>query len=176
MAGGLNVGDYFDLTEEEANNLSNSSVGTLHAGRYRYVQIDSGATLANIATGTVGLMRNTTGGSYSSAVNYVTTYDQANTYLSDSLPRKVVFICPVTSGQTLTTGVCAFVQENGIANVYVKTNSSGAIGGPLNVASGGVTANSAATAETQATVGIALATPSAAALCLAQLVAPAFQG
>ena len=174
-AGGLNIGDYFDVTDQEAAQLSSTSVGTLRSGRYRFVQIDSGATASFVATGTVGLLRNTTGGSYSSSVNYVTTTDQANTYLSDSLPRKVVFLCPVTSGQSLTTGVFTFVQELGLANVYVNTNNSGAIGGPLNVTSGVVTANSAATAATQATVGIAMATPAASTLVLTQLTAPAFQ-
>ena len=55
--GGLNAGDYFDLTEKEANTLSNTTVGTCHAGRYRYVQLDSGATVANVKTGTVGYLR-----------------------------------------------------------------------------------------------------------------------
>lgn len=174
-AGGLNVGDYFDITQEEAKQLSFTATGTLLAGRYRFVQIDSGATAANVATGTIGLLRNTTGGSYTTATNYVTTTDQANTYLSDSLPRKVVFLCPITAGQTPATGVFAFIQELGLANVLVNTNTGGAIGGPLNVATNGVTANSAATASTQATVGIAMATPVAGSLCLTQLTAPAFQ-
>lgn len=49
-AGGLVLGDYFDLTEAEANALSG---GQLHAGRYRFVQVDSGATAANIKQGTI---------------------------------------------------------------------------------------------------------------------------
>jgi hypothetical protein len=56
-AGGLNIGDYFDLTDGEALALSNTTVGTLRGGRYRFVQIDSGATSANIKTGTIGLFR-----------------------------------------------------------------------------------------------------------------------
>ncbi len=55
--GGLNVGDYFDLTEKEANSLSNTTTGLCHSGRYRYVQLDSGATVANVKTGTVGYLR-----------------------------------------------------------------------------------------------------------------------
>jgi len=55
--GGLNAGDYFDLTEKEANDLSVSTVGLCHAGRYRYLQLDSGATAANVKTGTVGYLR-----------------------------------------------------------------------------------------------------------------------
>ena len=55
--GGLDRGDYFDLTEKQANSLSVSSVGKCHSGRYRYVQLDSGATAANVKTGTVGYLR-----------------------------------------------------------------------------------------------------------------------
>lgn len=55
--GGLNVGDYFDLTEKEANQLSVSATGLCHEGRYRYVLLDSGATAANVKTGTVGYLR-----------------------------------------------------------------------------------------------------------------------
>lgn len=55
--GGLQAGDYFDLTEKEANSLSTTTVGLCHSGRYRYVQLDSGATVANVKTGTVGYLR-----------------------------------------------------------------------------------------------------------------------
>jgi hypothetical protein len=55
--GGLNAGDYFDLTEKEANQVSNTTVGLCHSGRYRYVQLDSGATAANVKTGTIGYIR-----------------------------------------------------------------------------------------------------------------------
>ena len=56
-AGGLNAGDYFDATEQEANNASAINIGLLHHGRYRLVQVDSGATVANVKTGTVGFLR-----------------------------------------------------------------------------------------------------------------------
>lgn len=53
-AGGLNLGAYFDATNEEAGNASYSVNGRLYAGRYRLVQVDSGATAANVKTGTIG--------------------------------------------------------------------------------------------------------------------------
>lgn len=53
-SGGLNVGDYFDLTEQEANQLSYTTTGLLHWGRYRYLQVSSGATAANVKAGTIG--------------------------------------------------------------------------------------------------------------------------
>ena len=56
-AGGLNMGDYFDVTEQEANSMSALTVGLLHHGRYRLVKVDSGATVANVKTGTVGFIR-----------------------------------------------------------------------------------------------------------------------
>jgi hypothetical protein len=51
------MGDYFDMTEREANNASALTVGLCHHGRYRLVQVDSGATVANVKTGTVGYLR-----------------------------------------------------------------------------------------------------------------------
>lgn len=55
--GGLDRGDYFDLTEQQANSLSVTTIGLCHSGRYRWVQVDSGATAANVKTGTVGYLR-----------------------------------------------------------------------------------------------------------------------
>lgn len=56
-AGGLGVGDYFDLTTSEAFNASFTTNGICYSGRYRYVQVDSGATAAFVKTGTIGFMR-----------------------------------------------------------------------------------------------------------------------
>ena len=56
-SGGLNLGDYFDITNDEAMSLSYQTNGILYAGRYRWVQVDSGATAANVKTGTVGYIR-----------------------------------------------------------------------------------------------------------------------
>lgn len=55
-AGGLNIGAYFDATNEEAGNASYGVNGRLYAGRYRLVQVDSGATAANVKTGTIGYL------------------------------------------------------------------------------------------------------------------------
>lgn len=56
-AGGLNLGDYFDATNDEAASASYTNNGLLYNGRYRFVQVDSGATAANVKTGTVGYLR-----------------------------------------------------------------------------------------------------------------------
>jgi hypothetical protein len=53
-AGGLNLGDYFDVTNMEAAGATDTANGTLYEGRYRFVQVDSGATSGNVATGLVG--------------------------------------------------------------------------------------------------------------------------
>jgi hypothetical protein len=55
--GGLNAGDYFDVTNDEALSASYTTNGILYSGRYRYVQVDSGATSSNVKTGTVGYLR-----------------------------------------------------------------------------------------------------------------------
>lgn len=55
-AGGLNLGEYFDATNGEASNASYRTNGILYAGRYRLVQVDSGATAANVRTGTIGYL------------------------------------------------------------------------------------------------------------------------
>ena len=55
-AGGLNLGAYFDVTNQEAALASYATNGILYAGRYRLVQVDSGATAANVKTGTVGFI------------------------------------------------------------------------------------------------------------------------
>jgi hypothetical protein len=55
--GGLNVGDYSDYTSDQAMTASYTTNGILYSGRYRFVQVDSGATAANVKVGTVGYMR-----------------------------------------------------------------------------------------------------------------------
>ena len=55
--GGLNVGDYSDYTSDQAKTASYTTNGILYSGRYRFVQVDSGATAANVKVGTVGYMR-----------------------------------------------------------------------------------------------------------------------
>lgn len=56
-AGGLNLGDYFDATEKEANDGSYTTNGLLHAGRYRFVRVSSAATAGNVAVGKVGYLQ-----------------------------------------------------------------------------------------------------------------------
>jgi hypothetical protein len=111
--GALNVGDYFDLTEAEANQLSNTTTGTLHAGRYRFVQVDSAATAANVKTGTVGLLCTLAKGP-----NVVTSFDKG---LGAGL-RQVVFL------NSITPGNYGFVQEQGDANVLFGGTATGAAG------------------------------------------------
>ncbi len=128
-AGGLNLGDYFDLTNGEAAQLSQTSVGTLYEGRYRRVQVDSGATASNVKTGTIGLMPSLAAviGDGDPAgkptANIVTSYDQG--IGSATNVRPVVFLNAITPGNY------GFIQELGIANVLGKnglTASAPAIG------------------------------------------------
>lgn len=117
-AGGLNLGDYFDLTNAEAKAASYSVNGTLYSGRYRRVQVDSGATAANVKAGTIGLMPSPAAigidvgpGKLAVSMNVVTSWDQA---LTAGL-RPVVFLNVVTPGNF------CFVQELGVATVLGKT-------------------------------------------------------
>lgn len=125
-AGGLNNGDYFDLTNTEAIQLSNTANGTLYAGRYRRVRVDSGATAANVKTGTIGLMPSLAvvladpEGIKAPPMNVVTSYDQADGVSAGGL-RPVVFLNVVTPGNY------CFVQELGIASVLSKAALTAAV-------------------------------------------------
>jgi hypothetical protein len=113
--GGLDRGDYFDLTEQQANSLSVTTTGLCHAGRYRYVQVDSGANTANVKTGTVGYLRS---GTFVQAVQTIT----------------------VGSGQTAGTyTINATVGSGGGAgaSIQVVVGSAGTITGNPAVLNGG---------------------------------------
>lgn len=111
--GALNLGDYFDFTEAEANQVSDTAIGTLHTGRYRFVNVDSQATAANVKTGTVGLMA-----SLAQGLNVVTSMDKK---LGAGL-HQVIFL------NSITPGNYGFVQELGDANVLMGGTASGAAG------------------------------------------------
>jgi hypothetical protein len=110
-AGGLNLGDYFDLTEQEANEHSFAENGILHAGRYRRVQVLEGATAEFIAPGRVGCMPIAAIGD----LNRTTSYDPDGNGLTRV--RLVMFLNPVTPGNY------CFIQEAGIANGFMATGA-----------------------------------------------------
>lgn len=131
-AGGLNLGDYFDLTSAEAFRNCKPSVGTLYCGRYRRIQVDSGATAANVKTGTIGLMASQAaasqdigyiGGALPVSMNVVTSYDRG--HLGATTIRPVVFLNAITPGNF------GWVQELGVVSVLGKstlTNTTPAAG------------------------------------------------
>lgn len=54
LPSGISAGAWFDMTESEAQAYSNTNVGTLHAGRYQWVQLSSTAVITGngaLATG-----------------------------------------------------------------------------------------------------------------------------
>ncbi len=162
--GALNLGDYFDMTEQEAQNASYLTNGTLHAGRYRRVQVDSGATGSNVKTGTIGLM--VAGGQ--PALNLVTSYDKG-----------IVGAHPVVFLNTVTAGNYTFVQELGIASVLcgaTVTKSGPASGDLLNSTTLGVVDDPTLQEFVPASIGLALSVPSPNTLCLCQLNLPVLQG
>src|SRR6266446_3516000 len=152
FAGGLNLGDYFDTTEAEANQASNTSTGTLHAGRYRRVQVDSGATASNVKTGTIGYM--VAGGQ--PQLNLVTSYDK-------SIPGAH----PVVYLNVVTPGNYCFVQELGVANVLMGasiTKSGPATGDLINATTLGVGDDPTTQEFVMTTIGIALDPPNPATI------------
>lgn len=164
FAGGLNLGDYFDLTEQEANQLSYTATGTLHAGRYRRVQVDSGATASNVKTGTIGLM--VSGGQ--PQLNLVTSYDKGIQGV-----HQVVFL------NSITPGNYGFIEELGIATVLcgaTVTKSGPATGDILNATTLGVVDDPTSQTATVNTIGIALDPPSPNTKIRVALDLPTFQG
>jgi len=121
QGGNLVPGDYFDLTNKEANDLSYQTNGVLYAGRYRWVQVDSGATAANVKTGTIGLMPSLAVssppnqfGTRNPPMNIVTSYDQ-------SIGLTVGGVRPVVFLNAITPGNWGFIQELGVATVLART-------------------------------------------------------
>lgn len=163
-AGGLNLGDFFDLTEREANQLSYTTTGTLHAGRFRRIQVDSGATASNVKTGTIGLM--VAGGQ--PQLNLVTSYDKG-----------IAGAHPVIYLNAITPGNYGFVQELGIVNVLCGATLQKAApntGDLLEMTTLGVADDKTTQTMNQNTIGLALSPPSPATLCLVQLNLPVLQG
>lgn len=129
--GALNQGDYFDLTNSEAAQASDTANGTLYQGRYRYVQVDSGATAANVKTGTVGYMRS---GSTVKSVQTLTvgsgqtagTYSIAATAGSGGGSGAVIQVI-VGAGGTITGNPT--VTNGGFGYASVPTFSLASLGG-----------------------------------------------
>jgi len=154
VAGGLIVGTYMDVTEAEAQALSNNQC---HEGRYRFVQIDSTATQANIKQGTVGFMKTLALG-----VNFITSADKALTINC----RAAIFLQQPTSAQILA-GCFLWVQESGDANVFTKTglaNGAPAIGDIINATANGLVDDPATQNWTGPSIGIATTAPVSAGL------------
>lgn len=165
-AGGLNLGDYFDLTEAEAAALSYTTLPavTLRAGRYRRVQVDSGATASNVKVGTIGLM----GAGMQPQLNRVTSYDKGIVGA-----HVVVFL------NSITPGNYGFVQELGIASVLMGATvqkATPATGDVIVSTTLGVGQDLTAQTLDKELVGIALSPPSPNTLALVQLDLPTLQG
>lgn len=156
--GGLLVGGYFDLTEQEAQSYGRNQ---LHEGRYRFVQIDSGATAANIVQGSIGLMK-----SLALGVNVITSYDKG---LNAGI-RPVVFLAAITAAQ-VAAGAYVFIQEEGDALVLAANSITAPAGTVVQSTTGGVVNNG-----TTNPIGVAMATASANTLFRTLLNLPIIQG
>lgn len=167
---GLVPGVYFDLTEKEANQLSFTEVGILHAGRYRWVQVDKNATPANIVRGKIGVMPT----ALTPELNIVTSADHGHVGV-----RMVVFlnppVIPVPGGfpvmEGITPGNYVFVQELGIASVLFSGTAT--IGAAVAMQSDG---RVAAGATLPSFVGVALEAGAANQISRVELGLPVQQG
>lgn len=155
FVGGLNLGDYFELTEKEANSGSYTTNGILHAGQYRRVQVHEGATAANVKVGHIGGMVT----SLIPELNIVTSAD----HITLSVPRLVVFL------NTVTPGNFCFIQELGIASVVAGGSVS--LGDPGSPGTTGTVTNSSTHK-----MGVFLDHASANSLARIILELPLFQG
>jgi len=100
LYGGLNLGDYFDLTELEANALSSTTIGLLHAGRYRLVQVDANATIADVAMGKAAYF---------------------------ALGKSVQQVVIATAGSGQTPGSYNATASTGVATISYTINAAGAL-------------------------------------------------
>ncbi len=159
QAGGSYIGVYFDLTEAEAQSYN----AALHAGRYRFVAIDSGATNTNIKTGTVGLMV----AGKQPQLNTVTSYDKG-----------IVGAHAVLFLNAITPGNYGYVQELGIGEVLIGATITGspATGALINSTTLGVGDVPTVQEDVPASLGIALSVPSPNTLCQILLKLPVLQG
>lgn len=152
--GGLNIGDYFDMTEKEANEHSYETVGILHAGRYRRVQVQLGATATNVVKGKMGFMVT----ALVPELNIVTSADHG-----------LLAVRPVVFLNTVTPGHYCFIQELGVASITAAGSiTAGAV----------VSVSNAGTVTAAATnpVGKALKAGSANQLVEVLLDLPVVQG
>lgn len=171
---GLVQGDYFDLTTTEALQLSATATGTLYSGRYRYVKVDSGATAANVKTGTIGLMPSLAAIGNGTSVaspseNVVTSYDQG---LATGL-HPVVFL------NSITPGNYGFVQEQGVATVLGTAaiqKASPAIGDLINSAASGLADDPTTQTVGPLYIGKAIDLPKPGVKYRVQLQLPVVQG
>jgi len=162
FVGGLLLGVWFDMTEQEANDHSWTDVGILHTGRFRRVRIHPNATAANIRVGKVGFMAALPiPPATIPDVNIVTTGDTAGGPIAGVRP--VVFL------NTVQPGNYCFIQELGIASVMTGAGATGAAGAGVAPPTGSGDGTVHVAAAGAASMGAFLAPASAHALVLALL-------
>jgi len=176
--GALVLGEYFDLTNGEAQKLQYATNGTLYEGRYRRVLVDSGATASNVKTGTIGCMPSLAvsandGGPNTPALNVVTSYDQAIGSAAGAGMRPVVFLNAITPGNY------GFVQELGTATVLggaTLQKATPAIGDLIESTTLGVAQDPTTQTMGPLFIGKAIDLPVANGKFRILLYLPAFQG
>jgi len=166
-AGGLNLGDFFDATNQEAFQGSYTAVGTLFAGRYRFVQVDSGATAANVKTGTVGYVRagSTVAGVVITAAGTGATTGTYNIAATAGSGGGFNAVIQVVVGSTGTITSATVVQSGyGYTSVpsfslTVTGTSGGTVAAQLNTTPNIVTSYDVATGANAALAGVGTVRP-----------------
>ncbi len=160
LGGGLNLGDFCDLTEAEANSWSiqygGTAKGLLHAGRYRFVYVQAASTAATCVFG------------YPCGIGLGTTVQQATiTNAGTGATAGTYTIASSTSGGTATsilqyvvgssgTIISANVLSPGAGFTSVPTwslTASGTSGGVI-VAQLGITENIVGSFDTTASISL----------------------
>jgi hypothetical protein len=159
IATGVNVGDFIELTDEQALQFSKTTTGTLYSGLYQKVQLDSGSVTAlNVGQALFWL---------NSAANktFIVTGNATG-----NAPDLAGVVIDSTMSTTLPY---AWIQVNGKANVLFDATAATAFGDI--VALTGLTANTftrqgaGTVAVTGTTAGIALAVGVASTKALVRL-------
>jgi hypothetical protein len=148
-------GNVFYLSESQANQVSLVSVNsapkkTCHAGWYAVVQVDAGATAANIVQGAIGAMLAipTTSAVENAAVSPQAIVTDGATAATASL----LGINPVVFLNAVTPGNYTIVQVDGDANVLLAASQTTVIGSALLSATPGVANAGGSTALTAANI------------------------
>ncbi len=159
LGGGATAGMMIEVSDAEAQPLSDPSQSSkLYGGAYQWVQVDSGATAANVNTGRGAFLKLDAPGvgagvePESGYSNYVVT-DQANADADAFVCG--VFLNPITPGNW----GFIFVGGGRVNVTYKSSLTATTLGNSVNVSASSAGLFDSATTFTALTIGVAATTP-----------------